>query len=59
MADSKIDTIPQDARRINIHDEYQIDYWTKKFGVTADKLRAVVAKVGVRASAVEKELKRR
>jgi hypothetical protein len=59
MADDKTKTRPQDAQRINIHEEYELEYWTKKFGITADKLRTVVAKVGVMAAAVEKELKRR
>ena len=47
------------ASRINVHERYEVEYWSKKFGVTADQLRAAVAKVGVSAKAVEDELKRR
>ena len=59
MADDKTKKAPQDASRINIHEHYEVEYWTKKFGVTADQLRTAVAKVGVSAAAVERELARR
>jgi Protein of unknown function (DUF3606) len=59
MADDKSKRAPQDASRVNIHEDYELQYWTKKFGVTAEQLRAAVAKVGVSASAVEEELNRR
>jgi hypothetical protein len=59
MADDKSKRAPQDAGRVNINEEYEVQYWTKKFGVTAERLRAAVAKVGVSAGAVEQELNRR
>lgn len=59
MADDKTKTRPQDAQRINVHEDYEIQYWCKKFGCTPDQLRAAVQKVGVMADAVEQELKRR
>ena len=59
MSDDKNKTAPQDASRINVHEDYEVRYWTKKFGITADQLREAVAKVGTSASAVENELKRR
>ncbi len=59
MPDDKNKTGPQDASRINIHESYELEYWTKKFGVTPDQLRAAVAKAGTSATAVEKALKRR
>ena len=59
MPDDTTKTAPQDASRINIHEDYEVRYWTKKFGVTADQLREAVTKVGSSASAVEKELQRR
>jgi len=57
MADDKSKTGPADASRINVHEDYEITYWTKKFGVTADQLKAAVQKVGVMAKDVEKALK--
>jgi len=46
------------TRQINIHEDYEVRYWSEKFGVTPDKLRAAVDKVGTSAEAVEQELKR-
>jgi hypothetical protein len=42
---------------MNVHEDYEVRYWSKKFGVSADKLKAAVRKVGNSAQAVEKELK--
>jgi len=57
MADDKSKTGPQDASRINVNEDYEVRYWTGRFGVSADRLRAAVNKVGSSADAVEKELK--
>lgn len=59
MSDDKTKTAPQDASKVNVHEDYEVKYWTKKFGVTADQLKEAVTKVGPSASAVEKELNRR
>ncbi len=58
MADDKHKTGPQDALRVNVHEDYELTYWTKKFDCTADELRAAVKKVGVMAKDVEAELKK-
>ena len=57
MADNRSKTAPQDAQRVNVDEDYEIAYWTKKFGCTATQLKAAVKKVGVMAKSVEKELK--
>jgi len=59
MSDDKTKTAPQDASKINIHEDYEVRYWTKRFGVTPEQLREAVAKVGTSAAAVETELKGR
>ena len=59
MPDDKALKGPQDATRINVHEDYEVAYWTKKFGCTKEQLQAAVKKVGVSAKAVEEELKRR
>jgi hypothetical protein len=59
MPDDRSKTRPQDASRINIHEQYEVEYWSKKFGVTAEALKAAVAKVGTSAEAVERQLTRR
>ena len=59
MPDDKTLRGPQDATRINVHEDYEVAYWTKKFGCTKEQLQAAVKKVGVSAKTVEEELKRR
>lgn len=59
MADDKSKTAPQDGERINVHEDYEVKYWCKKFGCTPERLKAAVTKVGVIAKDVEKELNRR
>lgn len=57
MADDKTNRGPQDSSRINVNEDYELRYWTDKFGVSEDRLRAAVDKVGVSAEAVGRELK--
>lgn len=56
MPDDKSKTRPQDAKRINVHEEYELREWSAKFGVSADELKEAVKKVGTSASAVEKHV---
>jgi hypothetical protein len=57
MADDKTLRAPQDASRIALGEDYEVRYWTDKFGVTAEELSRAVATVGNSAAAVEKHLK--
>ena len=57
MADDKTQTRPQDAKRINVNEEYELRDWSKKFGVTPEQLKDAVKKVGTSAEAVERHLK--
>ena len=59
MSDDKSKTAPQDAQRVNVNETYEVEYWSKKFGCAAERLKAAVKKVGVMAKDVEAELKRR
>ena len=58
MPDDKTKRGPQDRAKINVQEQYEMDYWSKKFGVTRDQLRNAVEKVGPSAAAVERELQR-
>ena len=44
----------QDSSRINIHEDYEIAYWTQKWHVTPEQLRECVKRVGVRVVDVKK-----
>jgi hypothetical protein len=57
MADDKSKSRPQFAERVNVHEDYELEYWNRKFGCTRDQLKAAVKKVGVTSKDVEKELK--
>ena len=57
MADDKTVRGARDRARINVNQDYELRYWTEKFGVSAERLRAAGDKVGVSAEAVERELK--
>jgi hypothetical protein len=54
--DDKTKTGPSDAMRINVNEAHELRYWTKKFGVSEDRLREVVKSAGVMAADVEKAL---
>jgi hypothetical protein len=58
MADDKSKKGPQDPTRINLTEDYEVRYWSKKLRVTPDRLRAAIEKVGDSVKAVEYELKR-
>ena len=38
---------PGDAKRVNVNEIYEVQYWTKKFGCTTEQLKVAVKKVGV------------
>jgi hypothetical protein len=56
MADDKSQRAPQDAARINIHEDYEVEYWTKALGVTRPELEGLVKKHGVSAEKVREAL---
>jgi hypothetical protein len=58
MTDDKSKRGPQDRSKINLSEDYEVRYWSEKFGVTPERLRGTVKKVGNSAKAVEQELKR-
>jgi Protein of unknown function (DUF3606) len=41
-----------------VHERYELEYWSKHFGVTHERLKEAVEKAGTSAKAVEAELKR-
>lgn len=57
MSDDKAKSGPQDRIRINVHEDYELRDWSKKFGCTPEQLKAAVKAVGTMAGDVEKHLK--
>jgi hypothetical protein len=56
MPDDQSKIRPQDASKINVHETYEVEYWTKHLGVTPEKLKDAVNKVGVSVKEVKKHL---
>ncbi|HKU26615.1 MAG TPA: DUF3606 domain-containing protein [Candidatus Sulfotelmatobacter sp.] len=56
MADDKSKTGRQDRDRINVHEDYELRDWSKKFGVSPEGLKKAVQSVGTSAEAVRKHL---
>jgi len=46
MPDNRTIRGPADRQRINVHEDYELKYWSTKFGVTFEQLRAAVRAVG-------------
>lgn len=45
-----------DATRIDVNEDWELDEWSKKFGVTKEQLKEAVEAVGTSAVAVQKYL---
>ena len=57
MADDKSNTGEPDRSRISLSEPYEISYWSKKYGVAANRLHAAVDAVGNSPDDVEKWLR--
>jgi hypothetical protein len=57
MSDDKSKRGPADAKRVNVHEDYELEYWTKALGVSAETLQKAVKKVGPMADDVRAELR--
>ena len=56
MPDDRSKRGPQDATRINVHESWELKYWTEELGVTEQELRDAVQQVGPMAKDVRKHL---
>jgi hypothetical protein len=56
MADDRALRGPQDDQRINMSEDYEVAYWSKKWGVSREQLAEAVRKAGPMSVAVGKLL---
>ena len=56
MADNLTKKEPQDGSKVNVHEVWELEYWCKKFGVTAQQLKDAVAAVGTSVQKVKQHL---
>lgn len=47
---------PLDAKKINVGETWELDYWTKTLNVSADRLRQAVRAVGPMVDDVKRHL---
>lgn len=57
MPDSLKIRRPLDAKRINMNQDHEVDYWTRTLGISELYLRIIVNKVGDSVTAVKKYLR--
>ena len=46
----------EEPERINIDEDFEVLYWTKRFGVSRDQLKAAIAKAGPKVADVRAAL---
>lgn len=56
MADDLKDKGPTDRTRINIHESWELEYWSKHLGVSKEKIISAVKSVGVMVTDVKRHL---
>ncbi|MCK1288960.1 DUF3606 domain-containing protein [Bradyrhizobium sp. 44] len=57
MSDNVAKADQRDRSKINMHEDFEVKYWTKQLGVSRDELQKAVDKVvGSSAAAVRKQL---
>ncbi|MBF8457234.1 DUF3606 domain-containing protein [Kaistella sp. G5-32] len=47
MSDDLNKKRPQDASKINVHETWELSYWSSKFGVTNEQLKMQLRLVGL------------
>jgi hypothetical protein len=57
MADDLDKTGEQDDERINVDQHHELSYWSDKLGVSRDKLRETVARVGPMRQGAQSQLR--
>jgi len=59
VSDDKRNTGTPDRQRINLSEDYEVQYWTQALGVSEDELREAVNAVGSTSEAVRSHLAQR
>lgn len=58
MSDNLNNRGPADRSRVNVHEPWEVRWWTQELGVSEAQLRSAVNSVGVSAAAVRRHLGR-
>ena len=57
MSDDKNKKGPQDSSRINVHEDYEVQYWVSELRCSKEELQNAVKSVGVMVNDVREYLK--
>ena len=57
MSDDTSKRDPRDSSRINMNEDYEVRYWSEKFGITKQELSEAVRRAGSMAKDVEAHLR--
>jgi hypothetical protein len=57
MSDDKTMRAPQDSSRVAMGEDYEVQYWTDRFGVSRERLQQAVDAVGNSADRVAEHLR--
>ena len=56
MADDLNRRAPEDPTKINVHESWEVRYWTNKWNITEQQLKDAVRAVGVQTKDVARHL---
>jgi hypothetical protein len=56
MADDTKNRGPADRARVNVHETWELSYWTKELGVSPEQLKESVKRVGPMVVDVKRDL---
>jgi hypothetical protein len=56
MADDRTKNDARDRDRVNVNEDFELRYWSDKWGVSAEQLKRAVEKVGPMKADVAREL---
>ena len=59
MSENSLQREQVDALKINVHESRDIAYWTKEFGISEEKLVALVMEAGVSVRSIRHHLQRK
>lgn len=47
---------PEDPKQINVHEDWELEYWSNKFDITKDQLLQTIQKIGTYVDDVQNYL---
>jgi hypothetical protein len=56
MPDDTTKRGPQDRSRVNVHEDWELRYWSKEFGVTPERLKEAEKAVGPMVDNIKRHL---